>query len=1092
MASVALADPANGTWTTNLERHYVAVKPVAPPPAFLEVTIEQAPANATRNATLDLNASVRNIGSQNATSAWLNWTLPANWTVVSGSLNVSIGTLGVQSRAVNNLTVRIELNATPGARTVAAEGRSDQSARSAEGTVNLSAQPALAFEANRTEAVRGDFIRATGNLTYDNGTALSGQNLTFINASTAFASNTTNASGFADGEWNTSGAELGTWTLNVTYAGNSSLHTLAASNNSVAVTLRGNTSVAEVELNNTAPVQGQAVRLDARLLHDNGTALSGQTVAFDFNGTSIGSNATNSTGWATAVWDTTAVPAGNYVINASFPGNGSRFLLASSNNSRTATVSAAGQPVLSVTIPASGNVTRNQIGFAFNSTVENIGGANATNTSLNWSLPANWTNATGSLNVSVGDLAPSSRAHNNLTVSVDVNASLGPQEVRSYGNSTETTDNESATVTVFAETSMARVEPNSTDVNAGAIVRIEARLLYDNGTALAGQRVNFTNNSVAIGNNSTNTTGWAVVEWSTAGTSGTQALNASFAGNGSLYVLASFNNSRTVLVRTAPAIASFQNNKTNDTSANITVNESEAVRFNATANQPVTLWRWFVNGTNQSQNFDNITLYWPVNTTQGIPNAVTVNATNENGTSQTVQWNVTVNDVTPPSAVQNLANGTVTHQSVPLSWGANPEADVAGYSIYRNGTFLVNVTATTYTATGLSPGTDYQFNVSAFDDNFLSGPNASLTVRTKILITNVERHYIRIRPVAAPAPVLDANILQSPNVTRGSSADFNSSVRNNGNDLAVNTWLNWTLPSGWTNASGPLNTTLGTLGIGDAGFNNITASVGLGAALGPQSVQARGRCDAPSCDNTEGRTVHVFAPTAVERLEANATGVDRLSGVLVEARLVYDNGTGVAGAVVQFFNNSTSIGNNTTNSTGWAGLLWNTSTVLGDYTLNASHAANSTALFTLASFNNSRNVTVFVNTSVEETANATEVVRGAAVFIEGLLLYDNGSAFGGQNVTFANNSSTIATATTNATGYANATWSTTTAPPGIYTLNTSYGGNSSSFIKASHNNSRTVTVRASTSVAEVLLNATSVLRNDSVLVEARLLYDNSS
>ncbi|RJS69747.1 hypothetical protein CW696_06730, partial [ANME-2 cluster archaeon] len=87
-----------------------------------------------------------------------------------------------------------------------------------------------------------------------------------------------------------------------------------------------------------------------------------------------------------------------------------------------------------------------------------------------------------------------------------------------------------------------------------------------------------------------------------------------------------------------PAIISWCNDKTNDDSLHITLNESESVRFNATANQTITTWNWFNNGVAQPDNNDYYIASWSVNGTY----TVSVNATNANGTSDTKTWTITV------------------------------------------------------------------------------------------------------------------------------------------------------------------------------------------------------------------------------------------------------------------------------------------------------------------------------------------------------------------------------------------------------------------------------------------------------------------
>jgi len=88
----------------------------------------------------------------------------------------------------------------------------------------------------------------------------------------------------------------------------------------------------------------------------------------------------------------------------------------------------------------------------------------------------------------------------------------------------------------------------------------------------------------------------------------------------------------------ASAITSYQNNKTLNDTLDFTINTSESVLFNATANQTITTWNWYKDTADQSHNYDNITLDW---STQGLKHVV-VNATNTNGTSNSITWNVTV------------------------------------------------------------------------------------------------------------------------------------------------------------------------------------------------------------------------------------------------------------------------------------------------------------------------------------------------------------------------------------------------------------------------------------------------------------------
>jgi len=56
------------------------------------------------------------------------------------------------------------------------------------------------------------------------------------------------------------------------------------------------------------------------------------------------------------------------------------------------------------------------------------------------------------------------------------------------------------------------------------------------------------------------------------------------------------------------------------------------------SNQTIDTWNWFLNETNQNNNYDNLSYIFN-NTGYYI---LEVNATNTNGTSNTVQWNNTI------------------------------------------------------------------------------------------------------------------------------------------------------------------------------------------------------------------------------------------------------------------------------------------------------------------------------------------------------------------------------------------------------------------------------------------------------------------
>jgi hypothetical protein len=88
----------------------------------------------------------------------------------------------------------------------------------------------------------------------------------------------------------------------------------------------------------------------------------------------------------------------------------------------------------------------------------------------------------------------------------------------------------------------------------------------------------------------------------------------------------------------APEITSWWNNKTSTNATTLILNTSEIVRFNVTADQSINNWNWNRDNTAQSNNYDNFSTSWNDVGTK----TVKVNATNANGTSQTVNWTINV------------------------------------------------------------------------------------------------------------------------------------------------------------------------------------------------------------------------------------------------------------------------------------------------------------------------------------------------------------------------------------------------------------------------------------------------------------------
>ncbi|MEU6529464.1 glycoside hydrolase family 18 chitinase [Streptomyces sp. NPDC046928] len=86
----------------------------------------------------------------------------------------------------------------------------------------------------------------------------------------------------------------------------------------------------------------------------------------------------------------------------------------------------------------------------------------------------------------------------------------------------------------------------------------------------------------------------------------------------------------------------------------------------------------------------------------------------------------------PPSAPGTPTASDITNTSVKLSWSAaTDDKGVKNYDVLRDGAKVATVTATSYTDTGLSAGTDYSYTVKARDTADQVGPaSGARAVRT--------------------------------------------------------------------------------------------------------------------------------------------------------------------------------------------------------------------------------------------------------------------------------------------------------------------------------------------------------------------------
>lgn len=84
--------------------------------------------------------------------------------------------------------------------------------------------------------------------------------------------------------------------------------------------------------------------------------------------------------------------------------------------------------------------------------------------------------------------------------------------------------------------------------------------------------------------------------------------------------------------------------------------------------------------------------------------------------TKTVTVTSPIIDNDPPSVPANLQANSPNMSQIDLTWSASTDnVAVAGYKIYRNGSYLTSVTGTSYSNTGLANNTTYTYTVSAYD-----------------------------------------------------------------------------------------------------------------------------------------------------------------------------------------------------------------------------------------------------------------------------------------------------------------------------------------------------------------------------------------
>ena len=98
-----------------------------------------------------------------------------------------------------------------------------------------------------------------------------------------------------------------------------------------------------------------------------------------------------------------------------------------------------------------------------------------------------------------------------------------------------------------------------------------------------------------------------------------------------------------------------------------------------------------------------------------------------------------------PSAVTGFTGSAASTNSISLSWNKVTGADSYQIDVYKNGkwTYLTKTSGTSFTATGLSAGTSYQFRIFAYNGSQYSS-SAKVTVSTKSASTSTKPSAVTV------------------------------------------------------------------------------------------------------------------------------------------------------------------------------------------------------------------------------------------------------------------------------------------------------------------------------------------------------------
>jgi hypothetical protein len=189
----------------------------------------------------------------------------------------------------------------------------------------------------------------------------------------------------------------------------------------------------------------------------------------------------------------------------------------------------------------------------------------------------------------------------------------------------------------------------------------------------------------------------------------------------------------------------------------------------------------------------------------------------------------------------------------------------------------------TGTASGSAVNISLEVNTTDLDAGLYS---YNISVVSNAGTTTYER-YVQIQ--ASVAPILSVSIdTYSSTVTRGQTGlELVASVTNLGTADATGVYLNWTLPSGFSLASGSINRSLGNLGVDISGTNTIT--VDIGSSISESSLNLSAVASSTNADSAnDTKSVAISDPLTVTEIVTTPGVGGGGGGAAAEAAIIYD------------------------------------------------------------------------------------------------------------------------------------------------------------------------------------------------------------